>query len=186
MIDRYRMSKGWRFFVWVGMVIAVSACSGVAVQSSAKYDPNIDYASFKTFSWLPRETGAEVLQGTAITAEASRMIESELEKGLEAKGFKKLTTGKPDFYLNYHAYVQQKIEPRVIAVTCGTRICGTQIDQDQIREGTLVLDIVQPDSKEVVWRGTAVAQSVEAVDSSQRKEIIETAIRQLLNVFPPK
>jgi len=27
---------------------------------------------------------------------------------------------------------------------------------------------------------------VEAVDSSQRKEIIETAIRQLLNVFPPK
>jgi Domain of unknown function (DUF4136) len=185
-MDRNGTMKGWKFFFWIGTVIAVSACSGVAVKSSAKYDPNIDYAGFKTFSWLPRDPAADALQGTAVAAEASQMIESELEKGLEAKGFQKLTTGKPDFFLNYHAYVQQKIEPRVVAVTCGSRICGTQIDQDQIREGTLILDIIQPDSKEVVWRGTAVAQSVDVVDSSQRKEIIETAVRQLLNVFPPK
>jgi Domain of unknown function (DUF4136) len=192
MINRNDTIKGWRYIFWIGMVIAVSACSSVSVQSSAKYDPNIDYAGYKTFNWMPKDDTADTaeagaaLQSRPITSEAARMIESELEKGLEAKGFKKLASGTPDFYVNYHARVQDKVEPRVQTYTCAGRICGQAIDMNKVREGTMILDIIQPDSNEVVWRGTAVAQAVDAVDPSHRKEIIETAVRQLLNVFPPK
>jgi len=175
--------KGWTLIFLIGLVIGVWACSGIAITSSAKYDPNIEYGRYKTFNWMPKANPGDNLQQAIAVAEVGQLIETEVEKGLEAKGFKKLTDGTPDFYLNYHANVQQKVEPNVVYYTCGGRICGQQTDMNRVREGTLILDIIQPESKEVVWRGTAVGQNI---DPSQRKEAIQTAVAQLLKVFPPK
>jgi hypothetical protein len=175
--------KGLRLLILVGSMIGASACSTVSVSSSAKYDPNFDYTRFKTFNWMPKAETSDNLQQTVVAAEVGHMIESEVEKGLEARGFKKLTTGKPDFYLNYHARVQDKVEPQVVTYSCGTRICGSGVDMNRVREGTLILDIIQAENNDVVWQGTSVAV---VGDPSQRKEIIETAVSQLLSGFPPK
>ncbi|HTN43183.1 MAG TPA: DUF4136 domain-containing protein [Nitrospiria bacterium] len=183
MINAKGVIKGLRLFVLLGSMIGTAACSTVTVKSSAKYDPNFDYARFKTFNWMPKSASSENLQQTAAAAEVGQMIESEVEKGLEARGFNKSTAGKPDFYLNYHARVQTRVEPQVVTYNCGRGICGQGMDMNQVREGTLILDIIQADSNDVVWQGTAVA---EVGDPSRRKEIIETAVRQLLSVFPPK
>jgi hypothetical protein len=177
------MIKGLRWIILVGSMIGASACSTVSVNSSAKYDPNFDYTRFKTYNWMPKTETPDNLQQPVIAAEVGHMIEAEVEKGLEARGFKKLTTGKPDFYLNYHARVQDKIEPQVRTYSCGTRICGSGVDMNRVREGTLILDIIQAEDNDVVWQGTSVAV---VADPSQRKEIIEKAVSQLLSIFPPK
>ena len=183
MINGEHVIKGLRMLILFGAMIGASACSTVSVNSSAKYDPKFDYSRFKTFNWLPKTETSDSLQQTVIASEVGHMIESEVEKGLEAGGFKKLTTGKPDFYLNYHARVQEKVEPQVVTYSCGHTICGSGVDMNRVREGTLILDIIQAEDNDVVWQGTAVANGV---DPSNRKEAIETAVKQLLSVFPPK
>jgi len=153
------------------------------VNSSAKYYPKFDYTHFKTYNWMPKAETSDNLQQTVIAAEVGHMIEAEVEKGLEARGFKKLTTGRPDFYVNYHARVQEKVEPQVLTYNCGYTICSSGVDMKHIREGTLILDIIQADNNDVIWQGTSVANGV---DPSNRKEAIETAVSQLLSIFPPK
>lgn len=183
MTDGKRVFKGLRLLILVGSMIGVSACSTVTVNSSAKYDPKFDYTRFKTFNWMPKAETSDHLQQTPIAAEVGQMIEAEVEKGLEARGYKKLPTGTPDFYLNYHARVQEKVEPQVRTYSCGRSICTSGVDMNQVREGTLILDIIEAENNDVVWEGTSVAV---VGDPSQRKEIIETAVSQLLSIFPPK
>ena len=183
MTNRKHVFKGLRLLMWVGLMIGAVACSTVSVKSSAKYDPKFDYTRFKTFNWMPRAETSDNLQQTVIAAEVGHMIEAEVEKGLEARGFKKLTAGKPDFYLNYHARIQEKVEPQAVTYSCGNTICTGGVDMNRIREGTLILDIIQAETNDVVWQGTSVAV---VGDPSKRKEIIETAVSQMLSIFPPK
>jgi hypothetical protein len=46
-----------------------------------------------------------------------------------------------------------------------------------------VLDIIKPDSNQVVWRGKAVSV---IGDPSKRQQAIEAAVHQILKKFPPK
>ena len=183
MISVKGVINGLRLFILVGSMIGAAACSTISVNTSAKYNPKFDYTRLKTFNWMPKSETTGNLQQTAVAAEVGQMIESEVEKELEARGFKKLTDGIPDFYLNYHAYVQTKVEPQVVTYSCGRGICGQGMELNQIKEGTLILDFIQADNKDVVWQGTAVGV---VGDPSKRKAIIETAVRQLLSMFPPK
>jgi hypothetical protein len=75
------------------------------------------------------------------------------------------------------------MEPRAITYSCGESICPQGIDLVKIREGMLVLDIIEADSNRVVWRGTAVGL---IGDPSKRQEAIEGAVGRLLQNFPPK
>jgi Domain of unknown function (DUF4136) len=174
---------GLKFLVLAVGIVGASGCSMVSVTSSAKYDPNVDYGRFKTFDWMPQAESGDNLQQTVIAAEMGHIIRSEVEKGLGVRGFTKATGGKPDFYLNYHGWVQEKIEPQVVTYSCGRSFCGQGVDMNRIREGTLILDIIQADNNEVVWRGTAVARGV---NPYTRQEAIEKAVGQLLKVFPPE
>jgi hypothetical protein len=71
----------------------------------------------------------------------------------------------------------------VVTYACGENICGQGINYERYREGTLVLDIIKPDSNQVIWRGKAVSV---IGDPSGRKQAIEAAVGRLLKKFPPK
>jgi hypothetical protein len=55
----------------------------------------------------------------------------------------------------------------------------------QYEEGTLLLDIVDPGTKKLIWRGTAKTE-VNAEQSPEKKEArINKAVHMLIEQFPP-
>ena len=60
------------------------------------------------------------------------------------------------------------------------------MDVHQYEEGTLILDFVDADAKELIWRGTAT----KALDSNPTPEKIEknigNVVAKILAKFPPK
>lgn len=162
-------------------LILVAACSGLSVSVNTTFEPGTEFSRFKTFAWMPK-AGEESAQQSAIAATVGRMITGDVEKELAARGYEMKTDGTPDFYLAYRAYVKEKVVPTVTPYMCGQRVCGQDVTYENIKQGTLILDVIQPDSKQVVWRGTAVGMT----DPSKREELIALAVKQLLQKFPPQ
>jgi hypothetical protein len=160
-----------------------AACSSITVNTN--YKPGINFARFKTYDWMPRLEKSGNLQEVIAAGRVGYIIEGAVEKELTDRGYKKEKRAgiKPDFFLAYRAQVKEKTESKVITYACGEPICPQGIDLVTIREGMLVLDIIEADSNQVVWRGTAVGV---IGDPSKRKEAIEGAVARMLQNFPPK
>ena len=60
---------------------------------------------------------------------------------------------------------------------------GAQVHQYQ--EGTLILDVVLASTKELIWRGTARGVIDPDPTPEQRTELVNNAVRQVLQNFPP-
>ena len=55
-----------------------------------------------------------------------------------------------------------------------------------VEEGTLVIDVVDPKTKHMIWRGTGEKQLVENDSPQDRIDRLERNVRKVLDPFPPK
>ena len=153
---------------------------GCAARTVNSYvDPKIDLRRYGTFNWGPPDTfstGDPRLDNNRFFDERVRM---QVERGLASRGFEK-TTDAPDLLLHYHASVSQEIDTSNIDRDyqyCDERDCEPYVYD----AGTLVIDIVEPRSKRLIWRGWA-EESIEGVIDNQEwleKRIDETVARIL-------
>jgi len=173
--------NGIRTFLLLSMMTWATACSTFTVTTA--YEPTVNFAQLRTYDWMPRSEGTDKPPETVIAAQVGQLIKEAVENGMMIRGYAKRSGENPDFFLAYHASVEDKVEPRVDTYMCGPRICGQGITIDRYREGTLVLDVIKADSKEVVWRGTAVGI---VGDPTKRKALIDEAVNEILSRFPPK
>ena len=111
-------------------------------------------------------------------AAIDRWAERAIERELEADGYQKNTSGRPDVYVVYHTAVQRKID-RTYIDTWGY---GRRVHTESYKEGTLIIDLVDAGQKELVWRGTATG----AVDNLTRAEKkLFGAVERIFAEFPP-
>jgi hypothetical protein len=71
----------------------------------------------------------------------------------------------------------------------GDRAHGTYTTLSDIqpyKEGTLLIDIVDVASKQVVWQASALAEVQEGLTPTERDKRINSIVRAMLSHFPPK
>ena len=59
------------------------------------------------------------------------------------------------------------------------------IDVYQYEEGNLILDFIDPKSKELIWRGSAKAVVGNEKTPEERQKKIEETIQKILEKYPP-
>lgn len=59
------------------------------------------------------------------------------------------------------------------------------VDVKRYREGTLIVDLVDPKTGDLVLRGWSVSDIHRAADPQQEQERIELAVRKILAPYPP-
>jgi len=172
--------KTFPILMLASSLIWVTACSTFSISVSTTFEPGTDFSRFKTFAWMPK-ADSDSVQETIVAETVGHLIMDDVEKTLTARGYQKASSGTPDFYLAYRGYVQEKVVPKVTPYMCGERVCGQDISNEMVKQGTLIVDVIQADTKQVVWRGTAVGMT----DPSQREQLIAQAVQQLFKKFPP-
>ena len=55
----------------------------------------------------------------------------------------------------------------------------------QYEEGTLVLDLIDAKSRDLIWRGAAKADVEVATTPEKRDKLIQAAVHKILENFPP-
>ena len=165
-------------------LIVMGSAGCVTMEVRTEYDPAASFEGWKTYAWMPDRPAMEA-DGRVFV---SRMVRQAVEAELTAKGYR-LTETAPDFWVNYYVAAGGDLEvERTFSVYGRPDRFGPDVRDDSEEtvfvSGTLVLDILVPGTRTLLWRAVAekaVREGPEAADTA-----ITGAVRRLLASFPPK
>src|SRR5579871_290294 len=161
------------------LVLAALASAGALAQKiTVEFDQAADFAKLKTFAIRDGQVNS---RNPALNSElVKKRIESDIEVALAAKGMT-LVTGKSDMNVRYRLGTVRKTE--LEAYPAGWRGWGTRVVRVPYAEGTLVIDLRDPSTRSLVWRGIA---SEEKSDASKIEGKLDDMVRKALDKYPPK
>lgn len=150
------------------LLLLLAATPATAQQVYIDFDPGYDRDSVKTFAWL--ETPE-----TSVAAQSSLMhsrIKNAMEHYLSQAGLAEVASD-PDVYVTYHTDSEQEVaidttdwgygypgdwrwDPYWSGYWGGARSTTTTTVRSYTR-GTLIIDVLDAATKQLVWRGSASA-----------------------------
>ena len=161
--------------------VTLAGCASIDVSSYVARGAHV--RQYRTFAWVPSgglETGDARLDNNVFFDERVR---ARVEKGLSAYGFEKVGD-RADVLIQYHASVSQEIDWREADRQYGT--CEDNDCRPFVSDvGTLVIDLVDPQTRKVVWRGWAKDAFAGVIDSQALMEArIDEAVARILKRLP--
>lgn len=168
--------------------VSLVGCSTFRV--STDYDPQTDFQQLQGYSWLAtvRQPGDDPrLHNSLVDARVRAAVDRELA----AKGYSKAGGSSGNFVVTYYLGLQDKIDVRTIHTGYGYGYgswyhgTGRETMVDQYEEGTLLLDILDAEGGDLLWRGSASARVSESSSPEEREKRIQDAVAAILAEFPP-
>ena len=179
--------------VSLSMAFILTAGCASPLKVNSDYDPGADFASLKTWSWVADETRVE---GNTLLKDR---VSSAVERTLSARGYRQVPSS-PDFRVAFTFATQQQLDVRSTpnsGVYYGRGYRGrrggvytgwsgsTTVDVRQYTEGTLIIDILEPNGERLFWRGTGTTRLREEKDPQKRIQKINEGVEKILAQFPP-
>ena len=169
--------------------VTLAACGG-GVSVKTDYNPEAAAAmnAYKTYSW------ATIKRDQGVTPLNRDRIISAIDAALAAKGFQKQASGG-DFQVAFIATTSQQTDYTTTSDYYGYgygRWYGaggattSRTTAYNWTQGTLVLDIVDGKSNEMVYRSTAEAEVDQDLSPSERQARLNAGAIRMLEKFPPK
>ena len=167
-----------KFWLFLGVLIA--GCSGVDV--SHDYDRNYNFVALKTWSWSPKEFqtdgGGQISKVSSLTHER---IRNSVDHELTLKKYERIDSQASDFWVRHYAAIGQRIESDP-----GYDDGWYGQDLRVYDEGTIIVDVISPKDKRLVWRGTARGAVDPGLTPEEREKRIQEVVHDILADFPPK
>ena len=167
--------------------MVMASCATVSVTSD--YDQSARFDDLKTYAWM---TVNEEPENTRVnnTLVMSR-IHDAIDRQLNRKGYQN-TPQNPDFFVAYHASVDEKTQIHSIPYygggvgVYGFGAVHTNVYQTRYEEGTLIVDIFNSEGKKLLWRGIAKGTVDRQGDPETKTKRINEAVEKILDRFPPQ
>ena len=157
--------------------VLLLAATVFSMQVESTREPGFDFSKLKTFDFqeIERPPG-DVLREDK---EADERIRKAIEKHLKKNGFERVTIGEPDFRVAYYASV---LDWGGTGQWYGSsqNWKGT-MDRtiETLAEGTLIIDLVDHASNEIVWRGIGT----DTLDPERSGKIIDKSVSTMIRIF---
>jgi len=169
----------------VPLVLLASGCATVKVSSD--YDHQIDYTSYQSFRWIGGEQDRPEGSAGGKNALLELRIRRAVENQLLSKGYTVVAEDEDaDMLVAYHTSIQTAVDAtpddQGYAYGRWAHSGGTTSTYD---EGTLVLDLIDAEKNEMVWRGSAVGTIDKNMSSDEIEKRINDAVAKILDKFPP-
>jgi len=168
-------------------ILAIGACSSTKVEYHS--DPSADFSAYRLYSWI--EPSEEDAAKYTPPKHLDRRFRRVVDDAMAEKGFERSPV-EPAADLLMVYYVAVNSELRVTSVPYGYWGVhqygywpGYGYGATEVRkynEGTVLLDIIDAKTHQMVWTGT-VTKAVHSSNPSSDK--IAKTVKQLLKGFPP-
>lgn len=179
------VQRSGRFAALAGCAVAAVglALSGCAAVATGSYvNSRVGLTPYTTVHWGPTdevETGDPRLDNNPFFYDRVR---DGIERGLTARGYEFAPSDTPDLLVHVHVSMTQAIDAALIDVEyCADGDCRPAVYD----MGTLVVDLVDPDSNTLVWRGWAESALGEFIDNQTAMERqVDESVAQILARLP--
>ena len=171
-------------FISIVLIFILASCSSVRVM--VNYDDTITFSDYRTFRFVsPRRQQANrtgVVTNPLVTGEVMR----EIKPIMESKGLTEaVSENAADLLIVFYASIQNRSDyvPATYTVGRWGRVRRTSPGHVvQYKEGTLVIDIVDRQKREMVWQG--IGRGV--LNRNNPAENIVESVQEILETFPPQ
>ena len=172
------------------LLLLTAGCAFHPISTKYRYDKRVDFATLRTFDWLPVPSEA--------TEERLNMkeVEETVRAALEIKGIK-LNPSSPDFLIALHGGIEERVDyknwgyaPPSDGVWDSYGRFSSIRYQPTIKKivyvkGKLMLDFVDSETKDLIWRGTLSATLDPKESRAERTGRMKEAVGKVLKNFPP-
>lgn len=164
----------------VTVAVALVACILAAGQDVRHNSmPGVDFSKFHTYKWVDIEGGAHPNQ--IVDAEIKQSIDTQLA----SKGMTKTDSEKADLYVGYQIAVDKEKQWNAYGMGGGVRWGGmASASSSTLNVGSLVLDIYDPTTKQLVWTGTATKTIDPSSNQDKNQKNLDKAMQKLLKSYP--
>jgi hypothetical protein len=188
-----------RLFIVVSLIV-LAGCS--TLRTGYDYDAAFNFAGLRTYDWAPDakpSSGDPVIDTDTLL---EQRVHEAVERELQSKGYRKETSKQPDFWIAYRVSVRSRTDMSTLNPWYGYYGWGggawggwgmggyypwpyTGGYLREYDQGILTLDAIDPKTRKLIWRGTAM-DYINLTDSPQEKtRRIQESVQGLLEKFPP-
>lgn len=165
------------------------SCSSTKVKTD--YLKDTDFSQFQSYRWI---SGIEINRNDELSTRPSilKRVQDSVNKTLKEKGFSRVESEDSDFIVTVHAKLnaQSRVE----------RVAGPSAWQDPwggvhsgsvsisyVDEGTLVIDVIDPGEKKIVWRGSgkSVLKNYSDSKADKMQKELDEMVAKIMKTFPP-
>lgn len=187
--------------LWLCAVLMVWGTACTTMEIRTDYDPNVDFSQLRTWSWLapvaPHDNDPRV-----DTPMVDKRVRTAVEEALAERGFARDDTA-PSFYVAYYVALRDEVDVRELndhygygpgwgwrygydrGFGWGPGGLGGYTYVYEYQKGSLTLDVVLPEDRRLVWRGSAEAEVQPDASPGQSDAVIREAVEKILARFPP-
>ncbi len=157
--------------------------AGCASQVSYDYNPDYPFASQDTFAFDPKApSGASSLD--------ERRLRTAIEQALASKGVR-ASSDAADMRVRYRIEDTRRLESSGFSFGFGIGAghggvgISTAPPAREVKEGQLVLEIIDPQQDEVIWSAVSRRNLRADMEPRERARFIDEIVREMLANYPP-
>lgn len=180
-----------KFGIVASVVFIFWGCASTG-KVKTDFDPKAQFQSFKTYSFLKPEilNEKDILNNSLVRTR----IETLINENLQGKGLSLVEESKnPNLHVRYWVGIKDKQQTQYYSGTYGSSYYGPYWDGRwaptydryvtyEYREGTLIVDLIDPTTKDLVWRAY-VQQVLSNKDTSKKNAQIN--LKKAFQNYPP-
>ena len=169
-------------------ITAVAALAGYAaspITVDTKSDPAADFSRYRSYAWIEIREVRDPNVKQRLTDAVDRQLQA---KGLERKD------ESADLKVTMHPRLSKEytVDPYDSGWDYAWGTWVTSIDDlrqeaaKPVSVGTIIVDLVDPPTKKLVWRGTATSPFDSEASIEKRRKLLDEVMKKLFAEFPPK
>jgi hypothetical protein len=180
-------------FALVPVLGILCACSSYSVKYD--FDPHASFAAYKTYDWYAASAKAQGKSDGVANPIMDRRVRRIVEREFAARGYKLQEAGDPDFLLTYYPVYRNRLVQTYTGMGPGWGYgwgrpwgYGPALGFAEVqayREGSIVLEVVDNKSNQLVWQAVADGALTAIEDPQDAEEQVTDAVKKMLEKFPP-
>jgi len=190
-----------KFFSLTGLLLGswvllfTTAHAGIKVKTD--HDPAFDFKNARTWAWNDKEAGRVIMARTAddrpeeVKERAEPVIKAAVATELARRKLQPAGTDAPDLTVTYCLLITLGMSAQTMGQFVPTTgewglvpFSGATQALRGVEQGSLLLDMSA--NNKTVWRGAAQAEIKLGMTAEKRHKLIQDAVRDLLDRYPPR
>lgn len=186
----HKSGLGWmKKIVVLCLALGLMACASAPPKPVFDYNPDYDFYTIKTYAFAPGES-------VGLTGLVGSRVEQAIVDEMERLNIKLVDAKEADTLVRFMVITQNKQDVRTYSSHYGGggyrcwRCSGysnrtTEVQVINYTEGTLVIDMIDPQSKRGVWHAISRGKVSKSKSPEEREQRVSEVVGSMFAEFPP-
>ncbi len=171
-----------RFLMMCVAGLALTGCAGNVVTD---YNSSVVFGNYSTWAFTD-DAG-----GDAFLSLDGDRVRAAVKRELNRKAMGQVPAAEADLLVNWQIVQEDRLEQSGVGLGfgVGSGHFGWAVSAPppvrEVKEGKLVVELVDPDTRKVVWRAASRRYLTESQSPESRQELIDEVVAEMFAKYPP-